>query len=166
MNDDQHDALVQNTLNKLISDEWFMGNIYQQIPLAIIEPINKNSDMFLSIAKDELQDHMASLSRFAMSKGYKVPLSYNEMKRFASKKNVSTFETLQAGKDITAYVDKLMELEAESVKDYEKYLFDDNQKQIDNDLFVILQSNYYDEIDHLKSLEFLQNQIEAFRKFN
>jgi len=50
--------------------------------------------MFLSIAKDELQDHMASLSRFAMSKGYKVPLSYNEMKRFASKKNVSTFETL------------------------------------------------------------------------
>ena len=54
-------------LNKLISDEWFAGNIYKQFAI-LVKPEQRNAifDTMVDVADDELNDHYKSLVEFAL----------------------------------------------------------------------------------------------------
>lgn len=161
------DKSIQNALNKLISDEWFAGQIYKQFVL-LVKPEDRQlivSEM-LDVAADEIDDHLKSLVEFAMSYGFSIPTTYNEMKKYADKADVKLFESCKKNEDAMFYIDKGIEAEKRAIEIYQKYVDDYYFAHDYSDMKLIVQNNYYDEIEHLKKFEFMKNSIEALQKFN
>lgn len=165
-NNDNIDKNIQAMLNKLIADEWFAGNIYKQFIL-LVNPSQKSliEDEMLDIANDELGDHMAALIGFASKNGYEFPVTYAELKKYADKKDVKLFESCKKNQDALFYVQEGIESEKRAIETYEKYVFDQDLKRI-QDLDIIVQNNYYDEQDHLKKFNFIAESIQAMRQFS
>ena len=170
MNDNKKDKLdknVQNALNKLISDEWFAGNIYRQFVLLVCnEDRSKIAEQMHEIADDELDDHFKSLVEFAISYGYSIPTTYNEMKKYADKDDVKLFEGCKKDEDALFYVEKGIEAEKRAIDTYQKYVDDYDFAHDYADMKLIVQNNYYDEVDHLEKFQFMKDSIEALQKFN
>ena len=118
--------LVQETLNKLISDEWFAGNVYKQFVVLVNSKCRGQiADLMLETADDELDDHMKSLIAFAEVNGYDVPATYSEMKKYADKADVKLFESGKKGQDSLYYLKEGVKSEERAIETYEKYLDDD-----------------------------------------
>ena len=158
---------VQDTLNKLISDEWFAGNIYKQF-VFMLKPEDRSllEETLIDVANDELDDHFASLVDFAAKNGYDVPSSYNDMKKHADLEDVKLFEKCKAKQDINFYIDKSLASEERAITTYEKYVNDEFFKFNAPDLDLIIRNNYYDEIDHKEKFNFAKSQIEAWLQYN
>lgn len=161
------DTKVQNALNKLISDEWFAGQMYKQFIIAVdsVERSQIESQM-TDTAIDELADHMKNLIDFAISYGFNVPATYNEMKKYADKDDVKTFETVKTGQSAIFYVKKAIESEKRAIQTYQKYVDDYEFAHDFQELKIIIQSNYFDEIDHLDNFEFIQKSLDAMESFD
>lgn len=158
---------VQDTLNKLISDEWFAGNIYKQF-VFMLKPEDRSllEETLVDVANDELNDHLASLVDFASKNGYEVPASYNDMKKHADLEDVKLFEKCKAGQELSFYIEKSIASEDRAIETYEKYVNDEFFKFNAQGLDLIIRNNYYDEIDHKEKFEFAKSQIEAWHQYN
>lgn len=156
MDDNNNDAVkqrkyVQAVLDKLISDEWFAGNTYKQfVVLACPQAREQIKDLMLETADDELDDHYASLVEFAQQNGYDVPSTYAEMKKHAEKTDVKLFESCKKGQDALFYFTEGVKSEERAIETYEKYVDDNDVKNTEPQLQVIIKSNYYDEQQHLE----------------
>ena len=156
---------IQKMLNKLISDEWFAGNIYKQFAI-LVKPEQRNAifDTMVDVADDELNDHYKSLVEFALQNGYSVPTTYSEMKKFADKEDIKLFENCRKGEDAIWYVGKGIEAENRAIKTYEEYVDQDWLNKYP-ELQMIVKNNYYDEVEHLNTFEFMMDSFEAMNKF-
>lgn len=156
---------IQATLNKLISDEWFAGQIYRNFVM-IVDPKQRQAihDEMLDVASDEINDHYKKLVEYAISNGYDVPASYSEIKKFADSDDVKLFEKTARNKDAKYYVKLGIDSEKRAIEAYEEAL---NTKDVlaDVELEMILKNNYYDEIDHLSKFEFTLNSLVAMDNF-
>lgn len=156
---------IQVTLNKLISDEWFAGQLYRNFVM-IVKPEQRSviHDQMLDIASDEINDHYKKLVTYAITNGYDVPASYSEIHKLADKDDVKLFEKTQRNKDAKFYVKLGIESEKRAIEAYEEAL---KEKDVSSDveLEMILKNNYYDEVDHLEKLNFILSSIDAMEKF-
>lgn len=163
----QLDKDVQAAINKLVSDEWFAGQMYKQFVLLVKEEDrSKIAGEMLEIAADELDDHLRSLVEFALSYRFSVPSTYNEMKKLADKEDVKLFENCKKNEDALFYLENGIEAEKRAIETYQKYVDDYEFAHFFQDFKLIVQNNYYDEIDHLHKLEFMKDSLEAVQKFN
>ena len=155
---------IQKMLNKLISDEWFAGNIYKQFAI-LVKPEQRNAifDTMVDVANDELNDHYKSLVEFALQNEYSIPTTYNEMKKFADKDDVKLFENCKKGEDAIWYVGKGIEAEDRAIKIYEEYVDQDWLNKVP-ELQMTVKNNYYDEIEHLNTFEFMMDSFEAMKQ--
>lgn len=160
------DTKIQAALNKLISDEWFAGQMYKQFIIAV-DPAERSqiAAQMTDTAIDELADHMKNLIDFALSHGFDVPATYNEMKKYADKDDVKAFESVKTGQPAIFYVKKAIESEKRAIATYQKYVDDYDFAYDFQDMKVIVQSNYFDEIDHLDNFEFIQKSLSAMETF-
>lgn len=160
------DKKVQDALNKLISDEWFAGNVYKQFVL-LVDPMYKPQIecIMLETADDELNDHYASLVAFAEQNGYDVPSTYAEMKKHADKTDVKLFESCRKSQDSMFYLNEGVKSEERAIDTYEVYV-NDNDLSCEPSLEVIIKNNYYDEQQHLEDFNFAIESIQAYNKFN
>lgn len=169
--DDENKAIsplekeAQKMLDKLISDEWFAGNIYKQFVM-LVAPEDRNAiaEPMLDVANDELDDHYRSLVEFALQNGYSVPTTYSEMKKCADKDDVKLFENCKKGQDALFYINNGIEAEKRAIETYEKYV-DVDWLNLIPELQLIVKNNFYDEVEHLKTFEFMNTSIEAMRQF-
>lgn len=162
---EENDKKTQNMLNKLISDEWFAGQIYYLFPKAVkSEDRNKIAELMIDIAQDELFDHMKNLEKCAMELGLDTPSTYKQMEKYADKDDVKLFENCKKGQDAIFYLDKAIEAEKRAIDTYEKYVDDNELKKLQN-LYLVVKNNYYDEIEHLEKFTFAKNQLEAMEQF-
>lgn len=160
------DKKVQDALNKLISDEWFAGNVYKQfVVLASNEARAQLSDLLIETANDELDDHYASLVSFAKQNGYDVPSTYSEMKKFADKGDVKLFENCKKDQDSMFYLEEGVKSEERAIETYEKYV-DNEDLRYEPGLEVIIKNNYYDEQQHLEDFNFAIESIQAFDRYS
>lgn len=161
------DKDVQAAINKLASDEWFAGQMYKQFVLLVSpEDRSKIAGEMLEIAKDELDDHLKSIIEFALSYDFSVPSTYNEMKKLADKEDVKLFENCKKNEDALFYIQKGIEAEKRAIETYQKYFDDYEFAHFFQDFKLIVQNNYYDEVEHLEKLEFMKDSIEAIQQFN
>ena len=164
--EEKKDKKVQDALNKLISDEWFAGNIYKQfVVLASNEARTQIEELMLETSDDELNDHYASLVAFAKQNGYDVPSTYSEMKKYADKGDVKLFESCKKGQDSMFYFEEGVKSEERAIETYEKYVNGDALESEPN-FQVIVKSNYYDEIQHLEDFNFAIESLQAFARYN
>lgn len=164
--DDKKDKKVQDALYKLISDEWFAGNVYKQfVVLASVESRQQIEQLMLETSDDELDDHYASLVAFAKQNGYDVPSTYSEMKKYADKGDVKLFESCKKNQDALFYLNEGIKSEERAIETYEKYIDNDDMK-CEPQLEVIIKNNYYDEQQHLEDFRFAIESIESFIKYN
>ena len=156
---------VQKMLNKLISDEWFAGNIYKQFAI-LVKPEQRNAifQPMIDVADDELNDHYKNLVEFALQNGYSIPTTYNEMKKFADKEDVKLFENCRKSEDAIWYVGKGVEAENRAIKIYEEYVDQDWLNKFP-ELQMTVKNNYYDEVEHLNTFKFMFDSFEAMNKF-
>jgi len=159
------DKNIQKLLDKLISDEWFAGHIYKQFILLI----DKNErhqveEQLLDTACDELDDHMMSLVKFACENGYEVPTTYNELKKNADKDDIKLFESCKKNENAQWYITKVIDAEKRAIETYEKYI-NEEYVRINPDLSLIVNNNYYDEVEHLSQYNFINDSLEALKKF-
>ena len=163
-NKNELDPKIQKMLNKLISEEWFAGNAYRQFVIAV-KPEDRDSIKYLmlDIADDELNDHFQSLVDWALDNGYVSPSGYDNMKKYADKKDVQMFEKCQSRKDGLFYIDKGIESEERAIESYEEFVDADFLRMVPN-LCMIVQNNYYDEQEHLRKLQFAKTSIEAMQR--
>ena len=163
--DDEKYSKIQNLINKLVSDEWFAGQIYQAFPLAIkSEDRAKIAQLMADVANDELFDHLKNLTKCAIELDVDVPSTYKQMARYADKDDVKLFEGCKKGQDALFYLEKSIEAEKRAIDTYEKYVNDNELKEF-QDLYLVVKSNYYDEIEHLEKFTFAKNQLEAMERF-
>ena len=161
------DKDVQEAINKLAADEWFAGQIYKQFILLVKhEDRSKIAGEMLEVADDELDDHLRSIIEFALSYGFSVPSNYNEMKKLADKEDVKLFENCKKNENALFYIEKGIEAEERAIQTYQKYFDDYEFAHFFQDFKLIVQNNYYDEIDHLKKFQFMKNSLEAMQKFS
>ena len=166
MEDKTLDKNIQAAVNKLVSDEWFAGQIYKQFVLLVKdEDRSKTAEEMLDISRDELDDHLRSLIEFGQSYGFSIPSTYSEMKKFADKEDVKLFENCKKNEDALFYIQKGIEAEQRAIETYQKYIDDYSFAHDFQDLKLIVSNNYYDEIEHLKKLKFMKDSIEAIEKF-
>ena len=167
MKDDKNtlDKDVQKALSKLISDEWFAGNIYKQfVMLMKPEERAQAQQQFLDTARDELDDHMANLIEYAMAHGYDYPVTYTELKKNADKADIKLFESCKKKQDIRYYVEEAIKSEERAIDTYEKCLDKDFIKN-DQDLKMIVQNNFYDEVEHLDTYTFISDSLKSLERF-
>ena len=169
MNNDKQEnksKKIQNALNKLISDEWFAGNVYKQFVVLIDQRFKPQiEDLMVETANDELNDHYASLVEFAKQNGYDVPSTYSEMKKYADKNDVKLFENCKKGQDSLFYLNEGVKSEERAIETYEKYV-DNEDLKCEPNLEVIINNNYYDEQQHLEDFNFAIESIQAFARYN
>ena len=164
--EEKKDKKVQDALNKLISDEWFAGNVYKQfVVLASNEARAQIEQLLLETADDELNDHYASLVTFAKQNGYDVPSTYSEMKKYADKADVKLFESCKKDQDALFYLNEGIKSEERAIETYEKYV-DNEDLKCEPNLEVIIKNNYYDEQQHLEDFNFAIESIQAFARYN
>ena len=160
------DKKVQDALNKLISDEWFAGNVYKQFVVLVNQKFKPQiEDLMLETADDELNDHYASLVAFAKHNGYDVPSTYSEMKKYADKTDVKLFESCKKDQDALFYLNEGVKSEKRAIETYEKYV-DNEDLKCEPNLEVIIKNNYYDEQQHLEDFNFAIESIHAFERYN
>ena len=113
------DKDVQAAIDKLVSDEWFAGQTYRQFILLVKdEDRSKIAGEMLEVADDEIDDHLKSLVEFALSYGFSVPSTYNEMKKEVSKEDLKLFEDCKKGQDAMFYIEKAIEAEKRAIETY------------------------------------------------
>ena len=157
---------VQKALDKLISDEWFAGNVYKQFVVLVKDCCRHQiEDIMFETADDELDDHYKSLVQFAKQNGYDVPSTYSEMKKHADKDDVKLFESCKKGEDSLYYLKEGVKSEERAIETYEKYV-DDESLKCEPQLQVIIRNNFYDEQQHLEDFSFAIESIESFNKYN
>lgn len=79
--------------------------MYKQFVLLVSpEDRSKIAGEMLEIAKDELDDHLKSIIEFALSYGFSVPSTYNEMKKLADKEDIKLFENCKKNEDALFYI--------------------------------------------------------------
>lgn len=161
------DKDVQTAIDKLVSDEWFAGQTYRQFVLLVKdEDRSKIAGEMLEVADDEIDDHLRSLVEFAISYGFSVPSTYNEMKKEVSKEDLKLFEDCKKSQDAMFYIDKAIEAEKRAIETYQKYVDDYDFAHSFQDFKLIVQNNYYDEVDHLEKFQFMKDTLEAAKSFN
>lgn len=164
--EEKKDKKVQDALSKLISDEWFAGNVYKQfVVLASNEARAQIEQLLLETTDDELNDHYASLVAFAKQNGYDVPSTYSEMKKYADKTDVKLFESCKKDQDALFYLNEGVKSEERAIETYEKYV-DSEDLKCEPNLEVIIKNNYYDEQQHLEDFNFAIESIQAFERYN
>lgn len=157
---------VQSVLDKLISDEWFAGNIYKQFVVLVKDCCKHQIEqIMLETSDDELNDHYKNLVMFAKQNGYDVPSTYSEMKKHADKDDIKLFESCKKDQDALFYLDEGVKSEERAINIYEKFLYDDKLACAPQ-LQVIVKSNYYDEQQHLEDFSFAVESIQAFNRYN
>lgn len=157
---------VQKALNKLISDEWFAGNVYMQFVLLMDAASRKIAkEQFIDVANDELNDHMASLVDFALTNNYDVPATYSKMKKEADKEDVKLFEDCKRAESLDWYLQQAIDAEERAIETYEKYV-DDPEFAAFPILQMTIQNNYYDEVEHLKQFKFMKYTLDAAKMVN
>ena len=163
--EDENKKNIQKMLDKLISDEWFAGNVYKQFVL-LIDPQQATTieELMLETAQDEIDDHLANLANFAARNGYSIPATYGEMKKFADKEDVKLFEKCAKGKDALFYIEEALKSEQRAIEVYDKYV-DEDQLNAVPELQMIIKNNFYDEIDHFKNFKFAKESIEAMKQY-
>lgn len=156
---------IQAALNKLISDEWFAGQIYRNFAMVVkAEDRAVIHDEMLETASDEINDHYNKLVVFALTNGYNIPATYNEMKKFADDEDIKLFEKGQKNKDAGYYLKISIDAEERAIETYEKFL-QDKEVIANVDMQMILKNNYYDEIEHLNTFKFSLTQYDAMKQF-
>lgn len=162
--DPNYSEKVQKALNKLISEEWLAGNTYMLFASAL-DRTDRNftavKDAFVDTAVDELQDHMKSMLDFALAYGYDIPSTFAEFKKHADKEDVKLFETFKKGKDSAHYLGLAIEAEKRAIKSYEEVMEGIDDLVLLPELQAVLKNNYYDEMEHLESFNFLKYTIDA-----
>lgn len=119
MDNKELDKAVQAAVNKLVADEWFAGQIYRQFVLCVkAEDRPKIVGEMLDVASDELNDHYKSLVDFALSYGFSIPSTYNDLKKYASKDDVKLFENCKKNEDAMFYIEKGIEAEKRAIDTY------------------------------------------------
>ena len=164
--EEKKDKKVQDALNKLISDEWFAGNVYKQFVVLVVKRFKPQiEDLMIETSDDELNDHYASLVAFAKQNGYDVPSTYSEMKKYADKADVKLFESCKKDQDALFYLNEGVKSEERAIETYEKYV-DSEDLKCEPSLEVIIKNNYYDEQQHLEDFNFAVESIQAFERYN
>ena len=164
--EEKKDKKVQDALNKLISDEWFAGNVYKQFVVLVDKRFKPQiEDLMIETSDDELNDHYASLVAFAKQNGYDVPSTYSEMKKYADKADVKLFESCKKDQDALFYLNEGVKSEERAIETYEKYV-DSEDLKCEPSLEVIIKNNYYDEQQHLEDFNFAVESIQAFERYN
>jgi rubrerythrin len=148
MEDDE--KIIRNTqkiLNKLISEEVVAANLYNGAVMSVKpEQVCFIKNKFLEIANDEMNDHWASLTKFATENGFDVPFKMKDVEKHASKTLLSKVENMKNKEDEIYYIEKAIEGEQEAIKSFEEAL---NDERLFNELQPILLRCYYDEVQHL-----------------
>lgn len=152
---------VQKILNKLISDEKMASEFYKDFVLRVAPEYRPYvKEAFLDIAKDEFEDHYLGLIQFCEDFGYDIPVGYSEISKYAGDISIKLFNKSKDGQDPKYYVELAIESETESIKDYEKAISDLEKEKLEyGNLRGILLSNYYDELEHLSTLQFLMQNL-------
>ena len=104
---------------------------------------------------------MKSMLDFALAYGYDIPSTFSEFKKYADKEDVKLFESFKKGKDSAHYLALAIEAEQRAIKSYEEVLEGIDELAILTELQAILKNNYYDEVEHLESFNFLKYTIDA-----
>lgn len=58
----------------------------------------------------------------------------------------------------------MIEAEKRAIETYEKYINEEYVRS-NPDLSLVVTNNYYDEVEHLKQYEFIDDSLEALKKF-
>ena len=148
--DDKIAKTTQKVLNKVISEEILATALYEG-SLGNVKP----DEMFLieekfsEIAKDERDDHLASLVKYATVNGYEVPFKSSEVNKHAAKKLVSLVNGVKSKQDAVYYIEKAIKSEEDAVESYEDVL----SEEVADDLKPLLLKLYYEELQHLDELD-------------
>jgi len=112
-------------------------------------------------ADDELNDHMAHLVEKALAFGYDVPSTINEFKKYAGEEDSKAFETIKTKKDADVYLKLSVESEIRAIKSYEEALNIEDFHAICPELYHVVESNYYDEVEHFHQFSFLLKTLDV-----
>lgn len=158
-------ATLEKTVKKLISEEYFAGQLYFLFRNALTTTSKNASDFRSSLIEtstDELNDHMLGLIAAARIYGLDVPVSCPEFKIFAGKKDTEAFMNIKKGKDIQYYIDESIESEKRAIISYNEALAIPCLMDYP-ELYSRILNNLYDEQDHLETFLFSQyvNSIES-----
>ena len=166
MKKEDKDQDIQRAINRLMSEEWFAGQMYKQFIL-LVDPSDRHliCEKMAEVANDELDDHFKSIAQFAVDNGFDIPANYNEMKRYADKQDVRDFESAKKNQDAMYYIDKAVASEQRAIESYQKYLDDYDFASKFQDFKLILMNAYYDEQQHLKDFQFMKSSIESMGRF-
>jgi len=166
MDKEKKDPQIQRALDRLISEEWFAGQMYKQFVL-MVNPADRHliCETMVEVADDELNDHFKSLVKFAVDNGFDYPANYTEMKRYADKQDVKDFESAKKGQDAMYYIDKSIASEQRAIESYQKLLDNYELASKYQDFKLVLMNAYYDEQQHLKDFEFIKSSIESMDRF-
>ena len=88
------------------------------------------------------------------------------MKKEVSKEDLKLFEDCKKGQDAMFYIEKAIEAEKRAIETYQKYVDDYEFAHDFQDFKLIVQNNYYDEVDHLEKFEFMKDTLEAAKSFS
>lgn len=152
----KNDIKIEKMIKKLISEEYFAGQLYFLFTLALRRNSKEDIDfknVLLETSTDEIDDHMKNLIIAARTYGFDVPVSCPEFKIFAGKADVKAFEHIEKDCDLIYYVDQALESEKRAIASYAEALELEGIENYPN-LRVVILNNYYDEVEHLETFSF------------
>src|SRR5574344_1453928 len=149
------DAKLQKHLARLISEEYFAGELYNLFANATC-PEEKQivNGIFTETAKDEHEDHMQGMISWCDAFGYRYPATYHEFKKCSGENAVKQFKGFKPGKRADYYLNEAIKSEIDAIKSY-KWAIDECDTSDKQEIASILLKNYYDEQEHLESFKFL-----------
>lgn len=175
MNKTKKCNLIQKYLNKLISEEWFAGQVYTFfITSSKVEELPLIYDALKETAVDEIEDHYNKLVNYAKNLGFTVPQNYTDYKKYANEDDVRVFENFKRNKGAIYFLNECIESEERAILSYSEAIETLNKElygtcvypsEIIHELIEILYGIYYDEIEHLNTFKFLHAQITAQSMF-
>lgn len=152
------DRKIQKLLNKLMSEEMLAHMFYMGCIVATCKcKSSVFAEMFIDIAKDELEDHFMHLKDWAIANDFEVPFKLKDYIKYAENDN-KRLDNLKKDQEALYYVNEAIISENFALKSYTEALQDE---AVPYDLNCILMQNYYDECEHLETLSVLKYALEA-----
>lgn len=153
-----YSSKVQKLLNKLISEETIAHDFYVGAAMAACKCQRESfGNTFIDIADDEFNDHCKHLVEWADVHNYTVPFKYKDYERYASETSVRLLNSLKRDRNADYYIEQATKVELDAIESYKTALELDD---VPEDLYALLQSIYFDELQHLETLQTMKYVID------
>lgn len=157
--DENYNPKIQKALNKLISEEVIAHDQYIGSIVATCKcQTDEFAEIFISIAKDELDDHCKKLVEYAIANDYDVPFKWKDYEKHAEPKAFKLLDSLKSGEKTKYYIEKAVESEKLAVESYSQIAQDPD---LPYEFTSICWQIYYDEVEHLSKLSILSDALAA-----